>query len=430
MRYDHFNPEFFKENRRALTSSLEPGSIALVFGSHQMPRNGDQYYPYRQQSDFFYLTGIEQENSILLMAPDAPSDELREILFILKPNPTMEIWEGHKLTAGEASSISGIDQVQYIHNFDMTLHGLMPACEVVYFNLAENPKFKPEVHSRDYDYLHKIRQDYPLHRFGKLAPILANLRLRKHPEEIKKIREACRITHQAFLSVLEKLKPGMKEFEVEAIISYEFLKQGASGHAYPPIVASGKNACALHYTTNNATCQEGELLLMDFGAEYGNYAADLSRTIPVSGVFTPRQREVYDANLRVFRHARDLMKPGKTINEIHGQVCEMWKEEHIKLGLYTQKDFDGHQGEHPLWFRYYMHGTSHFIGLDLHDAGTRETVLEPGMVLSCEPAIYIAEEGMGIRLENDILITENGCEDLMEEIPLDPEDILDLMHTS
>jgi Xaa-Pro aminopeptidase len=427
MRYTKIPRELFVHNRDRLFQQIEPSSLALVFGAHQMPRNGDQYFPYRQNSDFFYLTGIEQEKSILLICKDEKVKDFQEVLFIIKPDKTLETWEGHKLTIDEARGISGIKQIKYLDEFEAVLHSLFVQIKTIYFNLPELPKFKPVVQPRDYDFCQKVKTQYPLHRYERLAPILSNLRLIKSKEEIEIIRKACSITRDAFIRILKSIKPGMMEYEIEAIMSYEFTRHGASGHAYSAIVASGKNACALHYTDNNQPCQNGDLLLLDFGAEYANYAADLSRTFPVNGKFTSRQRELYEATLRVLKFARSLMIPGTTINVFHKEVCKKWQEEHIKLSLYTARDAETHKGENPIWFRYFMHGTSHFLGLDVHDAGTRDTVFEPGMVLTCEPGIYIPEEGIGIRIENNILITENGNIDLMEDIPMEVEEIEALM---
>lgn len=276
----------------------------------------------------------------------------------------------------------------------------------------------------------QIKEKYPLHHFERLAPLLQNLRMKKSETEIKLIRKAAKITNEAFRNVLGSMKPGMKEYEVEAILTHDFIRSGAKGHAYAPIVASGKNACVLHYIENDCTCGSGELVLMDFGAEYANYAADVSRTIPASGKFSKRQFELYNATLRVFKLARSLMKPGTTINKLHAEVCKIWEEEHIKLGLYSAGQVKDHKGENPLWFNFYMHGTSHFLGLDVHDVGTKDTVLEPEMVLTCEPAIYLAKEKTGIRIENNILITEEGNIDLTEDIPLEAEEIEQLMQTS
>jgi Xaa-Pro aminopeptidase len=430
MRYAAIDNTFFTTNRDNLKARLKPGSVAILFSNYQMPRNGDQYYPYRQHSDFFYFTGIEQEKSILIIAPDANSVELKEVLFILRANPTLEIWEGHKLTTAEAREISGIKTIKYTDEFDAVIHALMISSENVYFNLPELPKFFPEVQSKDEVIASQIKEKYRLHRFERLAPLMQQLRLRKSETEIGLIKKAISITRDAFLELLQEVKPGIGEFEIEAIITHEFIRSAANGHAYSPIVASGKNACALHYIENQNVCRDGELLLMDFGAEYANYAADLSRTIPVNGRFTKRQRELYDATYRIYQTARSLIKPGTTINKVHDEVCKLWEEEHIRMGLYTQQQAKNHTDENPLWFNYYMHGTMHFLGLDVHDTGTKETLLEPGMILTCEPGIYIAEEAIGIRLENNLLLTENGNLDLMEDIPMHPDEIETLMKQS
>jgi len=392
-----------------------------------MPRNGDQYFPYRQNSDFFYLTGIEQEKSILIVAPEAPMNELKEVLFIIKNNPLLETWEGHKLSMEEASTVSGIKTIKHLEEFNDILHLLISSNEFIYLNVPEIPKFNPQVKIYDIVLADELKVKYPLHKFERLAPIMQVLRLKKSMVEVELIKKAISITDNAFLRILRELKSGMKEYEVEALIGYEFTKEGSSGHAYEPIVASGKNACILHYTDNNCVCKSNELLLLDFGAEYANYAADLSRTIPVNGKFTERQRKLYDATLRIFKYAKNLMKPGTTINIFHKEVCKKWEEEHLRLGLYTQNEVKNHKGENPLWFNYYMHGTSHFLGLDVHDVGTRDTLLEPGMVLTCEPGIYIQNENIGIRIENNILITKEGNIDLMKNIPVEADEIEMLM---
>jgi Xaa-Pro aminopeptidase len=427
MRYPAIQNNFFVQNRQKLSKQLEPGSVALLFASYQMPRNGDQYHTYRQHSDFFFLTGIEQEKSILLLSPDAKTKEMKEILFILRTNKTLEIWEGHKLTFDEASNISGINTIRLIDDFESTLNLLVPDCQHIYFNLSELPKFKPEVKLRDEFYLEYIKEKYPLHKYERMAPLLQKIRLIKSEIEIDLIKKASAITKDAFLRVLSNLKPGMMEFEVEALISYEFIRQGAEGHAYAPIVAGGKNACALHYIENDNPCNQGELLLMDFGAEFAHYAADLSRTVPIGGKFSSHQKKLYKACFRVFNFAKSQMKPGTTINKFHAEVCKYWEEEHIQLGLYTKEEAKKHKGENAKWFDYYMHGTSHFLGLDVHDVGTKDTVFEPGMVLTCEPGIYLENEGIGIRIENDILITKEGNEDLMADIPINADEIENLM---
>ncbi len=426
MRYKKIPYQLFVKNRQKLSEKLEPGSVALIYSNFQMPRNGDQYYPYRQHSDLFYLTGIDQEKSILMVEKKADQSS-EETLFILKSTKELEIWEGHKLTQDEASEISGIKKICFLDNYDTLIRETILRNENIYLNVPENPKFKPEVSIRDIHVCRQLKRSYPLHRYKRLAPIMQQLRLIKEPEEIDLIKKACSITKEAFLHVLKTVTPGMKEYELEAEISRIFIKHGAKGHAYDPIVAGGKNACVLHYTENHSTCKSDELILMDFGAEYANYAADLSRTIPVNSHFTERQLQLYESTLRVFQFARSVMKPGTTINALHDEVCKYWQEEHVKLGLYTLKDVKKQDPKNPLWKKYYMHGTSHFLGLDVHDVGTKDIVFEPGMVLTCEPGIYLEHESTGIRLENDILITEDGPEDLMHDIPLSPQDIIDAM---
>ena len=417
----------FEKNRSKVSHSLRNHSLAILHANDEMNRSGDQYFPYRQDSDLFYLCGIEQEKTMLLLAPDHPDETLHEVLIIRKPNLKLETWEGHKLTAEEARDLSGIKTVRYDDELDATLAALFMHVENVYLNLPELPKFIPELPNRNLRYAHEIRTKFPAHHFERLAPIMRDLRTLKAEEEIALIREACHITRKAFMRVLKSLKPGMTEYEVEAEITYEFLKQGARGHAYHPIIAAGLNACALHYNHNSSVCADGELLLMDFGAEYGNYAADCTRTVPVNGRFTPRQRELYTSVLEVFRYACTLIKPGSSINKVHTEVCRRFGQEHVKLGLYTADALANQSKDHPLYMEYYMHGTSHFLGLDVHDSGSKDTEFRPGMVLTCEPGIYIPAENTGIRLESNLLITREGNEDLMKDIPVEIEEIEKIM---
>jgi Xaa-Pro aminopeptidase len=429
MKYSKISPELFIRNRIKLSERLGSQAVAILQSNDEMPRNGDQYFPFRQNSDFFYFTGIEQEQSALLICPDYPDEKMREILFIRKSDKNLEIWQGHKLTREEAKAISGIRTVKWMDEMEAVLRNIMISIDNIFVNIPENPKFSPDVESHDTRYLKILQEKYPLHKYQRLAPLIAGLRMLKEKEEIEIIRKACEITGKAFQKVLKSVKPGMKEYEVEAELTHEFIRQGASGHAFAPIVASGKSACALHYVENDKVCNDGDLLLMDFGAEYANYAGDCSRTFPVNGKYTPRQRELYEAVLRVMKFARSLMVPGTTINKFHKEVCNRWEEEHFRLGLYTREDVVKHTGENPLWFNYYMHGTSHFMGLDVHDVGSKDAVFKPGMVLTCEPGIYIPEENTGIRLENDILITETGNIDLMENIPIEPDEIEQIMRS-
>jgi len=389
---------------------MDSRSIAVIFSAEKRPRNGDQFYPYRQHSDFFYLTGVNQEDSMLILYPGQSDPALREILFIKKPTPKSELWSGPLLTPGEAGSLSGIGEVRWLDESDAFLDLIIPEISLVYADQKEKFEYKLNI--------------------SPLSPLVSQLRMVKEMEEVEQIKEAARITHAAFLNVLKRTKPGITEYQLEAEIIAEFIRQGARGHAYDPIVASGKNALILHYIENHSTCHEGELILLDFGAELNNYAADCSRTIPVNGRFSGRQRELYESVLRVFKQARDLMQPGVLMGDFHKEVGLLWEEEHLRLGLYTSSEVKKQESTEPLWKKYFMHGTSHSMGLDVHDPFDRSLPFGPGMVLTCEPAIYIPEEGMGIRLENDILITENGPVDLLEDIPMEAEHIEDLMRAS
>ncbi len=418
---------FFIKNREKISLALKSRSLAILHSNDEMYRSADQFFPYRQDSDLFYFTGINQEKTVLLIAPGYPDASLNEILFIRKAEKKLETWEGHKLTPEEAKAISGIKTVRYIEEYEAVLASLMMYADHVYLNLPELQKFIPELPTRNLRFANELKLKFPSHHYERLAPIMRELRPVKSDPEIELIREASNITRAGFDRILKTLRPGMKEFEVEAELTCEFIRKGARGHAYPPIVASGINACSLHYIHNSDTCNDGELLLMDFGAEYGNYAADCSRTIPVNGKFTPRQKDLYKAVLEAFRFACSLMKPGNTINKLHTEVCRFFAQQHVKLGLYSAEELEKEDKENPLFQQYYMHGTSHFLGLDVHDVGGKDLELRPGMILTCEPGIYIPAEKIGIRLENDILITRDGHIDLMKEIPIDPDEIERLM---
>jgi Xaa-Pro aminopeptidase len=394
----------FIRNRSRLAALMSPGAVALVKAGERKLRNGDQFYPFRQQSDFFYLTGIILEECVFAFAPDQSNPDLKEILFLKRPTLKSELWTGITPDLEEIRALSGIAQVRWMDDQEAFLKLIIGDETLVYSD-----------------------QNYYTRKMP-LAPLLQNLRMIKQPEEIEEIRRAAAITRSAFQRVLKKAEPGLYEYQVEAEIIAEFIGSGAEGHAFEPIVACGKNALVLHYVENNCLCEDGELLLIDFGAELNHYASDCSRTIPVNGRFTKRQRSLYDAVLRVFRKARDLMVPGTLIADFHQAVGEMWEEEHIALGLYSREDVNLHVGDEPLWKNFFMHGTSHSMGLDVHDPFDRSLPFEAGMVLTCEPAIYIQDEKMGIRLENDILITDNGPVDLMEDIPIEAEEIEELMN--
>lgn len=387
---------------------MSPGSMVLIKAGDRKLRNGDQFFPFRQDSGFFYLTGINLEESVFVFTPQHQDPGLREILFIRRQTGKDELWSGKTPDPEKLKELSGIGQVRYLEEQEAYLQRLIPEAPMLYTDLEELTV--------------ACRNKMPL------APILQSLRMIKQPEEMQQIGRAVDITRSAFQRVLGKVKPGIYEYEAEAELIAEFIGSGADGHAFEPIVACGKNALVLHYVKNNCQCGEGELLLMDFGAEVNHYAADCSRTIPVSGRFTKRQRLLYDAVLRVFLRARDLMVPGTLMDDFHRAVGEMWQEEHIALGLYTREEVKAKGDSDPLWKNYFMHGTSHSMGLDVHDPFDRSVPFEAGMVLSCEPAIYLPDEHMGIRLENDILITEQGPVDLMEAIPMEADEIEEMMN--
>lgn len=426
MKYPKINTHFFKNNRQRLNKDLKNQSLAIVMANDEMPRNGDTFFKYRQNSDFFYLTGIEQEKSILVLLPDNKNIDLKEVLFILRPNEDLKTWEGHKLSKQEATEISGIQNVLWLDEFDAVLNNWMLNAQNIYLNLNENNRFASEVPYRDYRLTLDLQKRYPLHKFERLAPLISKLRLIKKDDELLLIKKACMITKDAFGRVLKFAKPDIFEYEIEAEITHEFIRQGANGHAYEPIVASGENACVLHYIKNDMVCKEGDLILIDFGAEYANYAADCTRTIPVSGKFTQRQLDVYNCVLFILKETQKLIVPGTTINEYQQKVCKITEQELIRLGLLTAEEVKVQDADKPLYKKYFMHGVSHFMGLDVHDIGNKNIPLEKGMVVSCEPGIYIPQENIGIRLENTIYVDETPI-NLMSEIPIEPDEIEELM---
>jgi len=421
--------KLYIKNRKKLVDQLDKNSLAIVLPNDQMLRTGDQYFPFRQNSDLLYLSGINQEETILTICPGHPEKKMQEILFIRKADPKLEIWEGHKFTLEEAREQSGVGNIMYLDDMGMALRDQVLHSEKIFINTNEYLKLSEQVPSKSHRFIHDLKQDYPLHHYYRLAPLVTRLRMKKEPEEIEMIRKACEITRDALLRIMKFIRPGVMEYEVEAEITHEYLQQGANGHGYQPIIASGINATILHYLNNNQECMDGDLLLMDVGAEYGYYSADCTRTIPVNGKFTARQREMYDANLRVLNQAMAQMKVGGSINKTHKLVCQLWEEEHIKLGLYSRDDLKAQKPGEALLTKYYMHGTSHFLGLDVHDVGEKEVTFEDGMVLTCEPAIYVHEEKIGIRLENDIMITHDGPVNLLEDIPIDPDEVEEIMNS-
>ncbi len=428
MKYLSIDPQLFSENRKRFASTLEPLSIAIFNSNDILPTNADGTMPFRQNSDLFYLSGIDQEESILLIFPDAHDKNHREILFLKETNETIAIWEGHKYTKEEARAASGVKTIYWLNQFNIIFNTLMAEARHVYLNTNEHTRANVEIATRDDRFNKWCKEKYPAHTFMRSAPIMHHLRAIKSEQEVKLIQTACDITEKGFRRSLGFIKPGVWEYEIEAEFAHEFLRNRSKGFAYTPIIASGFNACVLHYIENNRQCKDGDVLLMDVAAEYANYASDLTRSVPVSGKFTKRQREVYDAVLRVMKAATGMLVPGNTIDKYHKAVGALMEEELIKLGLLKSADVKAQKPEQPLYKKYFMHGTSHFLGLDVHDVGDKYRPFEPGMVFTCEPGIYIREENLGIRLENDILITNDGPVDLMANIPLEAEEIEDLMN--
>ena len=428
MRYTKINPQLFIDNRQKLFAKLHPNSIAILNSNDQFPRNGDQLHIFRQNSDILWASGLDQEKTIILLFPDCKKEEYKEIAFIIKSNKEIAIWQGHKYSKEEATEVSGIKNIMWLDEFNDILEELSKSADYIYLNEIEYQKFDTEVPYRDIRFKKWIQEKYNKKNYERLAPVLAECRLQKHPIEIVLLKEACRITEKAFYRLLNNMRPNMYEFEIQAEIDYEFTVNKANGHAYKPIIASGKKALCLHYTENNSLCKNGDLILLDFGAEYANYAADLSRTIPVNGHFSQRQRQCYEAVLEIWKKAKTFFTTGTSINHINDKVNKLMQNKMIELGLFTSADIKKQNPESPLFKKYFMHGTSHFIGLDVHDAGTKETILKEGMVLSCEPGLYIPEENIGIRIETDILITKNGPIDLLEDVPVEIAEIEQLMH--
>ncbi len=427
MKYQPVNPDLFRLNRRRFTRLMKDASLAIFHSNDLMPRNGDQFFPFRQNSDLFYLCGIDQEDTVLVLYPDCVKEGHQELLFIRRSNEEIAVWEGHKLTKAEARAISGIKKVFYLDEMDKVLNELILLAKRIYLNSNENDRYLSNVESRDARLAHQLMARYPMHKYHRAQPIMKKIGMVKSNFEIELLRDAIDITEKAFRRVLEFVQPGVGEYEVEAEIIHEFIRNRASGHAYNPIIASGKNACVLHYNENNQLCQEGDVLLMDFGAEYANYAADLTRSIPVSGQFTDRQRAVYDTVLRALRTAANMLVPGTTLEEYNKEVGKMMEAEILALGLISKADIDQQDPNNPAYKKYFMHGTSHHLGLDVHDLCNRYDPILAGMIFTVEPGIYIPEEGLGIRLENNILVTDHGPIDLTSSIPIEAEEIEELM---
>lgn len=430
MRYDAFPSELFCKNRAKLTASLSPKAIVVLSSNDIMPTNADGTMGFKQQTDLFYLTGIDQEETILILYPDAPEEHLKEILFVKETSELIAVWEGHKLTKKEASHISGIKNIQWADNFDAILKTLIYSSESIYLHANEHIRNASPVETQNDRLTKKIKALYPLHPIHRLAPLLNTIRMVKETAELVALQKAIDITEKAFRRVLSFTKPGVTEFEIEAEFIHEFIKSRSGGFAYTPIIASGANACVLHYISNELTCQDGDLLLLDVGACYGNYNADMTRTIPVNGRFTARQKAVYVAVQSVLNFATELMKPGIYWVDYQKEVERFMEGQLIDLGLFSRKDVEKQDPNAPLFKKYFMHGVAHHLGLDVHDVWDKYKPFQAGMVLTCEPGIYIREEGLGVRLENNLLITEEGTDNLMKHIPIHWEEIEQLMQAN
>lgn len=419
--------QVFTANRERLRRLLPANALAVVNANDLLPTNGDATLRMQPNSDLYYLTGISQEESILVMAPDAFDEKQRETLFLREPNPHLATWEGHKLSKEEASRISGIRQVKWLSEFRAEFHKVMCEVEHVFLNSNEHKRAAIEVESRDARFVRDCQARYPLHQYHRLARLLHRLRVVKSPEEVEVIRYACHVTGRAFRRILRRVRPGIGEYEVEAEFAHEFLRNRCD-FAYPPILASGSNSCVLHYNTNDQICRAGEVLLLDVAAKYPPYNSDLTRTIPVSGRFNRRQRKVYDAVLRVERALTQAAVPGKLHRDWQKEAEAAIEKELIDLGLLSLRAVRRQDPDQPLLKKYFMHGLGHPIGLDVHDVGFLNEPFQPGWVLTVEPGIYIPEEGFGIRLENTVLLTETTPVDLMADIPIEADEIEGLMN--
>jgi len=431
MRYTTINKELFIRNRKNLVAGLKNNSVAVINANDIMPTNSDGAMKFRQNSDLFYLTGVDQEETILVLCPDFPDKKYHEVLFLRETNEQIATWEGHKLTKEEARDATGIQTILWLAEFPKLFNTMMVMGNVsnVYLNTNDHYRADSQVETREMRFVKWCQQKYPLHNYERLAPVMHRLRSVKSKYELDLLQTACDITERAFRRVLRFVKPGVKEYEIEAEYAHEFLRSGSRGFAYEPIIASGANSCVLHYVENDKACNDGDVLLLDVGAEYANYNADLTRTIPVNGRFSTRQKAVYNAVLRVHRAAIKMLKPGVVYFEYHKQIQKLMEQELVDLKLIDKHDLKKQNPDKPLFMKYFMHGTGHMLGLDVHDVGNMYQKIQPGMVWTVEPGIYIREEGLGIRIENNVVITKTGNKDLMKNIPVEVEEIEEIMNS-
>lgn len=427
MRYLPLNPEIFTKNRQRFINEMKPNSIAIFVSNDEVPMNGDALYPFKQDSDLFWLSGIVQEDSMVILFPDNPDPKYREVLALVRPNELKEKWDGKRLRATEAEGISGIKSVVWLDTLDALLQPWIHLAGTIYLDTNENDRKASQVRTRDYRFVDEMKSRYPLHQYERSAKIMKELRGIKTSLEIEVLQRAIDITDDTFRCLLKFIKPGVMEYEIEAEIWHAFIGQRANGPAYRSIIASGDRARTLHYVNNDQECRDGELVLMDFGAEYGGYNADLTRTVPVNGKFTRRQRTVYNACLHLHDYAKSLLKPGISIIDYTEKVGEEATQQFLKIGLLKKSDVKNEDPQNRAYRKYLYHGISHHLGIDVHDLGTRTEPIKAGMVFTVEPGIYIEEEQMGVRIENNVWITRNGNKDLMKKIPITVEEIESLM---
>ncbi len=429
MKYQQIPNSLFKKNRKKFMARMKPKSTAVFNSNDIYPISADSVLPFEQHRDIFYLSGADQEETILLLFPDAMDKKHQEILFVRETNQHIAVWEGEKLTKEKATEVSGIETIYWLKEFDTVFFDLMTEAETIYFNTNEHYRQAVETQTREARFIEDCKRKFPAHQVAKSNPILQEIRGVKEPEEIELLQTACNITEKGFRRVLEFVKPGVWEYEIEAELLHQFVRNRSKGFAYPPIIAAGKNANVLHYLENNKQCQDGDIILMDTAAEYANYSSDLTRTIPVNGKFTKRQKEVYEAVLHVKNEATKMLIPGTLWAEYHKEVGKMMTSELLGLGLLDKTDIQNETEDKPAYKKYFMHGTSHHIGLNTHDYGALKTPMKANMVFTVEPGIYIPEEKMGVRLEDDVVIQHKGEPfNLMGDIPIEVVEIEELMN--
>jgi len=427
MKYLPLNPEIFIKNRERFITQMQKNSIAIFISNDEVPVNGDALYPFKQNSDLFWLSGITQEDSMVILFPDNPDPKYREVLVLIRPNELKEKWDGKRLRINEARAISGIQTIVWLDSLESLLQPWIHLADTIYLDSNENDRKSSLVRTREYRYVDDIKASYPLHNFQRAAKIMKELRSIKTALEIEVLQRAIDITDNTFRRLLKFIRPGVMEYEIEAEIFHSFLSQRATGPAYGSILASGDRARTLHYVSNNEECKDGELILMDFGAEYGGYCADLTRTVPVNGKFGRRQKTIYNACLHLHDYAKSILKPGISVIDYTDKIGEEATQQFLKIGLLKRSEVKNEDPENRAYRKYLYHGISHHLGIDVHDLGTRTEPIKAGMVFTVEPGIYIEEEKVGVRIENNVWITRNGNKDLMKNIPIIAEEIEALM---